>query len=96
MFMHLPHVIWSKKVAKQLDRIPQHLRNKFVAWVMVVERVGLAEARQLTGYHDEPLKGQRKDQRSIRLNRAYRAVYMEIKGAQPNIVEVLEVSKHEY
>ena len=28
------------------------------------------------GFHDEPLRGQRHGQRSIRLNRAYRAIYV--------------------
>lgn len=63
---------------------------------MVVERVGLAEVRKLSGYHDEPLKGTRKGQRSIRLNRAYRAIYIEHKDGKIQIVEVIEVSKHEY
>lgn len=63
---------------------------------MVVERVGLAEVRKLSGYHDEPLKGTRKGQRSIRLNRSYRAIYIEHESGKIQIVEVIEVSKHEY
>jgi proteic killer suppression protein len=63
---------------------------------MVAERVGLTEVRKLSGYHDEPLKGTRKGQRSIRLNRAYRAIYVEHEGGKIHIVEVIEVSKHEY
>lgn len=89
-------VTWSKQVDKQLDRIPSYLHDKFLAWAMVVERVGLLEARQLSGYHDEPLKGKRRGQRSIRLNRAYRAIYVESGGSAIQIVEVIEVSKHEY
>ncbi len=63
---------------------------------MVVERVGLVEVRKLSRYHDEPLKGTRKGQMSIRLNRAYRAIYIEHKDGKIQIVEVIEVSKHEY
>ena len=63
---------------------------------MVVERVGVSEVRKLSGYHDEPLKGTRKGQRSIRLNRAYRAIYIEYADGKIQIIEVIEVSKHEY
>ena len=40
-------------------------------------------------------KGKRKGQRSIRLNRAYRAFYVVSKGAA-EFVSVEEVNKHEY
>lgn len=48
------------------------------------------------GYHDEPLKGKRVGQRSIRLNRAYRAIYEIDETGQVHFIEVLEVNKHEY
>lgn len=51
--------------------------------------------RKIPGYHDEPLKGDRSGQRSIRLSRAYRAIY-EIKADAAQFVSVEEVSKHEY
>jgi proteic killer suppression protein len=47
------------------------------------------------GYHDEPLKGARAGQRSIRLSRAYRAIY-EVKGGTAKFVSIEEVSKHDY
>lgn len=50
--------------------------DKFAAWVQSVELVGLEEVRKVAGFHDEALKGNRKGQRSIRLNRAYRAIYV--------------------
>jgi proteic killer suppression protein len=49
----------------------------------------------VAGYHDEPLKGSRAGQRSIRLSRAYRAIY-EMKKDTVEFVSVEEVSKHEY
>jgi len=58
--------------------------------------VGLEEVRKLSGYHDEPLKGERKGQRSVRLNRAYRVIYSEDKNGEIHIVNILEISKHEY
>ncbi len=46
-------------------------------------------------HHDEPLKGDRKGQRSIRLSRSYRAIYRVVKD---HVVFILveEVNKHEY
>jgi len=54
------------------------------------------QVRKLPGYHDEPLKGDRKGQRSVRLNRAYRAIYEESEDGQLTIITVLEVNKHDY
>jgi proteic killer suppression protein len=47
------------------------------------------------GYLDEPLKGDRAGQRSMRLSRSYRAIY-EVKEDRVKFVSVEEVSKHEY
>jgi proteic killer suppression protein len=51
--------------------------------------------RKRPGFHDEPLKGKRQGQRSIRLNKAYRAIY-EVDPQEPHFIEVVEVNKHEY
>ena len=64
-------------------------------WVEAVEQDGLEEVRKIPGYHDEPLKGDRAGQRSIRLSRAYRAIY-EIEQDVAQFVSVEEVSKHDY
>jgi proteic killer suppression protein len=87
---------WSKRVDKQLDKIPAHIRDKFIAWLMVIEQLGLESARKTPGYNDEPLLGQRQGQRSIRLNRAYRVIYKEMSKGTSHIIEVLEITKHEY
>ncbi len=68
-------VNWGKLVDKQLDRIPEFIAEKFLIWVSLVEESGIREVRKLKGFHDEPLKGKRQGQRSIRLNKAYRAIY---------------------
>lgn len=47
------------------------------------------------GFHDEPLKGTRQGQRSIRLNRSYRAIYIETMDGTVELVKVVEVTKHE-
>ena len=61
-----------------------------------VTDVGLREVRKIPGYHDEPLKGQRFGQRSIRLSKAYRAIYKIDRSGEIHFIEVIEVNKHEY
>ena len=50
-------VTWNKRVDKALAKVPSFISDKFIAWAMVVERVGITEVRKLSDYHDEPLKG---------------------------------------
>lgn len=52
--------------------------------------------RKIPGFHDEPLLGKRKGQRSIRLNIAYRAIYVIDKEDVIQFVDILEVNKHDY
>lgn len=84
----------TKKFDKELKKIPDNIRKKFILWVFMVESQGLREIRKHKGFHDEPLTGDRKGQRSIRLNKAYRAIYKEVDGAIE--ILMLEVNKHEY
>jgi toxin HigB-1 len=88
--------IWSKTVDKQLRSIPRHIADKFRYWVLAVETDGLREVRRLPGYHDEPFRGRHRGQRSVRLSRAYRAFYVERASGDVEIIEVIEVSKHDY
>lgn len=89
-------VLWSKQVTKQLDKLPDIVIRKFYAWVTSVQLSGIRETRKSPGFHDEPLKGQRLGQRSVRLNRAYRAIYVERDNGTLEFIEVIEVNKHEY
>lgn len=65
-------------------------------WIQTVSEFGIRKARETTGFHDEPLKGKRIYQRSIRLNRAYRAIYIEKTDGEIELIEIIEVNKHEY
>lgn len=65
-------------------------------WVHAVGQYGLREVRKISGYHDEPLKGERKGQRSIRLSKGYRAIYIIDDSGNTEIVEIIEVNKHDY
>ena len=86
--------IWSKQVAKQLREIPPHLRQKFYSWLAYVNYAGVQQARKISGFHDEPLTGNRHGQRSIRLNRSYRVIYVE--HSEQALIEIIEVHKHDY
>lgn len=89
-------VVISTKANKDLQRIPSVIVRKLLAWVNDVEIRGLENVRKVPGFHDEPLKGQRKGQRSIRLNKAYRAIYIIKNDGTIEFVEVIEVNKHDY
>lgn len=65
----------------------------------MVESQGLKIARSSKGFHDEPLRGERKGQRSIRLNIQWRAIYetkIEYGVEKIELVEVIEVTPHKY
>ncbi|MGQ3890104.1 type II toxin-antitoxin system mRNA interferase toxin, RelE/StbE family [Legionella sp. CNM-1927-20] len=89
-------VVLTKKVEKELKKLPAHIAIKLFEWIEAVAHEGLLEVRKVPGFHDEPLQGKRKGQRSIRLSKAYRAIYTMGKNQQMEIVEVIEVNKHEY
>ena len=84
------------KVHKQMKKLPEFVSIKLLVWAQSVELKGLREVRKIPGYHDEPLHGNRKGQRSIRLSRAYRAIYTEEHNGMINLVTIEEVNKHEY
>jgi len=65
-------------------------------WVKTVELDGIRATRALSGYHDEPLKGDRKGQRSVRLSKGYRVIYEETESGNLVLIGVQEVNKHEY
>jgi proteic killer suppression protein len=85
----------SKGAKKNLKSVPQQIFRKLMSWVGAVEKSGIEEVRKIPGYHDEPLFGDRKGQRSIRLNLNWRAIYI-IKSNGVEFVEVQEVNKHDY
>lgn len=85
-----------ERVEKQLRKIPPYVVEKLYNWARSVELKGLKEIRKISGYHDEPLKGPRQGQRSIRLTKAYRAIYSEEGNGIINLIILREVNKHEY
>jgi toxin HigB-1 len=86
----------TKGAQKDLTKVPDYIKAKLLLWIDSVERMGISNIRTVSGYHDEPLKGERSGQRSIRLNRAYRAIYIENAQKEIVIISIIEVNKHDY
>ena len=89
-------VMVAASAEKDLRRCPLPIRQKLFVWVASVESRGLEEVRRQPGWHDEPLKGQRRGQRSIRLNRQWRAIYVVLSDGTVEFCEVREVTPHDY
>ena len=89
-------VVMSKSAEKDLKDIPSHCRDKLELWIISVTKKGVRAVRKSSGFHDEPLKGKRKGQRSVRLNDAYRAIYIIKEDKSIEFIEVKEVNNHDY
>ena len=91
-------VLLSAKAKKDLRKVPHNIAMKLALWIKHINNEGVIKVRHIKGYHDEPLKGNRKGQRSIRLNKAYRAIYTEYDTGEIelNYIEIDEVKKHDY
>ena len=86
----------TKSAQKDLTKIPDYIKIKLLLWVDSVEQFGIYQVRKVPGYHDEPLKGSRVGQRSVRLSKAYRVIYIMNKKDEMEIISIEEVNKHEY
>ncbi len=86
----------SRQAFKDLKKAPLYIAIKLQAWIDDVGHRGLMAVRKIPGYHDEPLKGERQGQRSIRLSRAYRAIYMMDEHQHIQCIKIIEVNKHDY
>ena len=84
------------KVRKHLKKFPIHIVRNLQRWALQVEMIGIYEVRKIPGYHDEPLSGTRKGQRSIRLSKHYRLFYVEVEENHIKLIIVEEVNKHDY
>jgi len=95
--MDIFEVIISERTEQTLRRLPKRIVENLMEWILYVKEYGLHETRKITGFNDEKVKGkERKGQRSIRLNKAYRAFYIIDETNFIRFVEVIEVNKHEY
>lgn len=94
--MKTHRVILTKSADKDFDKVPKPIQDKLLEWMELVRRHGIDSVRMIPSFRDKALKGKRASQRSIRLNRAYRAFYKENHSEIVIELIVLEVNKHEY
>lgn len=90
----MTRIIFSRTFEKQIEKVPGYVQKKVAAWIWAVQRNGLREVQKSPGLHDEPLKGDRHGQRSVRLNKGYRLIYWVLE--KHVCIELIEVHKHDY
>lgn len=89
-------VVLSASTRKALRKCPPQIVRSLMGWVGSVQLVGLERTRAIPGYHDEPLRGEWLGYRSIRLNKAYRAIYSIRNDGTVEFALVETVNKHQY
>ena len=89
-------VVLTKRAERNLEKVPKHIVRKLQSWIDSVEYSGLNAVKNISGYHNEPLKGERLGQWSIRLSKAYRAIYVIHQNDNVEIIKIMEVNKHDY
>ena len=90
------YIVDLSPVKKSLKKVPYFIRDKVQIWVDMIEKEGLSAVQKVRGFKDHTLKGIRKGQRSVYLNRKWRLVYTVNKEVQINIITVKEVIPHDY
>ena len=83
-------------VKKSLRKVPYFIRDKVQVWADMVEKEGLPVVQKVGGFRDHILKGNRKGQRSVYLNKKWRLIYTVNKEGQISIITVKEVIPHDY
>jgi proteic killer suppression protein len=86
----------SHTAQKQLTKVPPHILRKFALWVDLVRFEGLEAARAVRGFRDHALKGKWAGYHAVRLNDAYRAIYIVRAQGRVEALLVEEVNKHDY
>ena len=81
-------------MARILQKLPEEVLKRYEKWKDIVRISGPRGLREIKGFHDEPLKGDRKGQRSSRLSQQYRVIYEVVK--EEVLVYVLDLTAHDY
>lgn len=92
----ITEVTLTKLALALVKKAPKQAARKLQRWVESVKLVGLLETREVPGYDDHALKGDRKGQRAIRLTKQWRAVYTVQKDGSVQFARVEEVHPHKY
>jgi len=87
-------ILENKIISRQCKKIPQQVLKKYELWKNLVFRHGPDILKNFSGFHDEALKGERKGERSSRLNLQYRVIYTI--NITETTIYVLEITPHQY
>ena len=90
------YIVDLTPIKKSLRKVPYFICNKVQIWADMVEKEGLPAVQKLRGFKDHPLKGTRKGQRAVYLNRKWRLVYIIKKEKQTFTITIKEVIPHDY
>lgn len=80
-----------KKISRKL---PLPVVEKYELWKKTILEHGPDKLREMPGYHDEKLQGERAGERSSRLNLQYRVIYSVERAIVS--VYVIEITPHKY
>lgn len=83
-----------RKAVKSLGSLPNDVLRRYEKWKDIMAISGPTGLRQIKGFRDEALRGERKGYRSSRLNLQYRVIYRIEK--EQILVQVLDVTAHDY
>ncbi len=83
-----------RRTLRQLNTIPEGIQKRYEKWKDIVSISGPEGLRLITGFHDEPLRGEWKGCRSSRLGLKYRVIYR-IERDQV-FVQVVSITAHDY
>jgi len=82
------------KFKKEIINLPIQCKKKYAVFKYISEYSGLKGLSNYPGFKLEQLKGNLKGVYSVRLNIAYRVLF--IVNEEKKMIEIYEISKHEY
>ena len=87
-------ILEHRRVARRLPRTPVENLKRYEKWKDIVALSGPGGLRDIKGFRDEALRGERRGHRSSRLSNQYRVIYTIETGNA--IVKVIDLSAHDY
>ena len=90
------YIVDLGSIRRSLKKVPYFICDKVHIWADMVEKEGLPAVQKVRGFKDHVLRGDRKGQRAVYLNRKWRLIYTTHTGNQITVVTIKEVMPHDY
>jgi addiction module RelE/StbE family toxin len=84
------------KLLENPKKLPVLIRNHVRFWIKQVESHGIYAVQKVSRYRDHDLKGERKGQRAVVLNKQWRLIYTISEKDELVVVRIEEVTPHDY